>query len=153
MRQPDAAMFKQKRIVPDSVRQRMSKFGALIRRPHDLQIAVKDAWQQFLYDNNPFCLAHAIYLDAIFYAVNSGVGSRGSGLIIGGKPIHNKLNADRWSLQPENESYREKVLLSNYNPQTNKITHRWQPRRPIPETNLWFETIWQEFRNNEIYNK
>ncbi|MDR1053192.1 MAG: FAD-binding protein, partial [Planctomycetaceae bacterium] len=116
IQKPDAAAFRQKRIVPDSVRQRMSQFGALIRRPDDLKIAVKDAWQQFQHDNNPFCLAHAVYLDAIFYAVLSGVGSRGSGLIIGGKPIHNKLNANRWNLQPENESYREKVLLSHYNP-------------------------------------
>jgi succinate dehydrogenase/fumarate reductase flavoprotein subunit len=153
IRKSDELVFRQKRIVPDSVRQRMSQFGALIRRPNDLKIAVKDAWQQFQHDNNPFCLAHVVYLDAILYAILSGVGSRGSGLVIGGKPIHDKLNANQWSLQPENECYREKVLLSCYNLKANEISHRWESRRPIPESNLWFETVWQEFRNGEIYNK
>ncbi|MDR2705614.1 MAG: FAD-binding protein [Planctomycetaceae bacterium] len=153
IRKSDESAFRQKRVVPDLVRQRMSQFGALIRRPDDLKIAVKDARQQFMHDNNPFCLAHAVYLDAILYAVLSGVGSRGGGLVIGGKPIHHKLNANRWSLQPENEYYREKVLLSCYNPKTNEISHRWEPRRPIPETNLWFENVWQEFCNGKIYGK
>ncbi|MDR1140573.1 MAG: FAD-binding protein [Planctomycetaceae bacterium] len=154
IRKPDASVFRQeKRKIPDSVRRRMSQFGAMVRRSDDLKIAAQDAWQQFQNDRNPFCLAHAVYLDAILYAVASNVGSRGSGLVIGGEPIHPKLDINRWSLQPENEYYREKVLLSRYDPKTMEITHRWEPRRPIPETNLWFETVWQEFQNGEIYNK
>ncbi|MDR0705522.1 MAG: FAD-binding protein, partial [Planctomycetaceae bacterium] len=126
MRMPDVSAFQQKRTIPDLVRQRMSQFGALIRRPDDLKIAVNDAWQQFQHDHNPFCLAHVVYLDAILYAIRSGVGSRGSGLVIGGKPIHHKLNSNRWSLQPENECYRDQVLLSSYNSKTNEISHRWE---------------------------
>jgi succinate dehydrogenase/fumarate reductase flavoprotein subunit len=153
MPKPDVSELRLKRMVPDSVRQRMSQFGALIRRPDDLKMATKNAWQLFQNNSNPFCLAHAVYLDAIFYAILSGVGSRGSGLVIGGKPIHHKLNANQWSLQPENEYYREKVLISCYDPKTNKISHRWESRRPIPESNLWFENVWQKFRDGEIYNK
>jgi succinate dehydrogenase/fumarate reductase flavoprotein subunit len=156
IRKPDASVFRQeKRKIPDSVRHRMSQFGAMVRRFDDLKIAAQDAQQQFQNDNppNPFCLAHAVYLDAILYAIASNVGSRGSGLVIGGKPIHPKLDINRWSLQPENECYREKVLLSRYDPKTKEITHHWEPRRPIPETNLWFETVWQEFQNGDIYNK
>ncbi|MDR2440716.1 MAG: FAD-binding protein [Planctomycetaceae bacterium] len=153
IRKPDMSVFPLKKMVPDLVRRRMSQFGGLVRRSDDLKIAVQEAWKQFQYDKNPFCLAHAVYLDAIFYAIHSGVGSRGGGLVIGGKPIHCKLDNNRWSLQPENESYREKILLSRYNPETNEISHRWEQRRPIPETPLWFETVWQEFRQGKIYQK
>ncbi|MDR1963312.1 MAG: FAD-binding protein [Planctomycetaceae bacterium] len=140
-----------KESVTNSIRHRMSQFGALIRRPDDLKTAVQNAWQEFRNDGGSFCLAHAVYLDAICYAITSGVGSRGSGLVVGGKPVHEKLDANQWSLQPEKECYREKVLLSRYNPETNEIVHKWETRRPIPETNLWFETAWQDFLNGEIY--
>ncbi|MDR0337510.1 MAG: FAD-binding protein [Planctomycetaceae bacterium] len=151
LQKPDSLPFRSFRTIPKSVRCRMSQFGAMVRRSGDLEIAVKDAWQQFQNDQNPFSLAHAIYLDAILFAVGSGVGSRGSGLVVGGKPIHPKLDANRWSLQPENETYQDKVLSSCYDPKTREMTHRWEQRRPIPQTNPWFETAWQEFQNGEIY--
>ncbi|MDR2116065.1 MAG: FAD-binding protein [Planctomycetaceae bacterium] len=165
IRKPDLSTLRLKKAVPDFVCRRMSQFGGMVRRLDDLKIVVKEAWQQFQHDRNPFCLAHAVYLDAIFYAIYSGVGSRGSGLVIGGnsgnngngnnsgKPIHCKLDGDQWSLQPENEFYREKVLLSYYDPEADEISHYWEQRRPIPETDLWFETIWQEFQQGKIYRQ
>jgi hypothetical protein len=32
-----------------------------------------------------------------------------------------------------------------------QIAHRWVPRRPMPEPDLWFETVWARFRGGEIY--
>ncbi|MDR3199789.1 MAG: FAD-binding protein [Planctomycetaceae bacterium] len=151
LRIPDVSVLRSGRAVPDSVRRRMSQFGGMVRRSGDLEVAVEEARRQFREDKNPFSLAHAVYLDAILYAIHSGVGSRGSGLAVGGKPVHPKLDKNRWSLQPENKSFREKVLLSRYDPETGEISHRWEPRRPIPETNLWFETVWQEFQEDKIY--
>jgi len=30
---------------------------------------------------------------------------------------------------------------------------RWEARRPIPETDDWFETVWRAFREGEIFNQ
>jgi succinate dehydrogenase/fumarate reductase flavoprotein subunit len=141
-------------------RRRMSQFGAFIRRPDELRTAVADAWREFYRNGGQLCLSHAVYLDAISYAVSSNVGSRGSGLVTGnglknglddGRTVHPKLDNKRWNMQPENESFREKVLMSRYDPVKKITEHRWDLRRPIPETELWFESVWHDFRNGKIY--
>jgi hypothetical protein len=134
------------------IKHRMSQFGALIRRPDELKTAVENARRQLQTDHSQLCLAHTVYLDAILYAINSKVGSRGSGLVIGGGlPIYPKLDVERWNMLPENEFYREKVMLTCYDPATGEMSHRWEPRRPIPEGGLWFETAWKAFRERIIY--
>jgi hypothetical protein len=67
-----------------------------------------------------------------------------------GTPIHPSLG-DHWKLHPEDESFREKVLVSRFDPETKTVNHRWEPRRPIPEADLWFETAWKNYRTGEIY--
>ncbi len=95
--------------------------------------------------------AHAAYLDAIRYALQSGVGSRGSSIVLdpGGTRIHEMLD-DSWKIAGEDTSFRAKVLETLC---TNKgeVQHRWVPCRPIPEIDSWFETTWARFRSGEIY--
>ncbi len=143
-------------------RRRMSQFGAAIRNLDGLETAVHDAWASknrvgeadsfFQFDR---ILAHAVYLDAILFAVRSGIGSRGSGMVLqsGSTPIHPKLDPAVWSMQPEDFSYREKVLVSRFDPETGKVEHRWESRRPIPESDTWFETAWKAYRNGEVYGE
>ncbi len=101
--------------------------------------------------NLHLCYAHAVYLDAMLFAVESGVGSRGSAIIPdrNGKSIHKKLG-NAWRLTPESPEYREKVLETTAG-QGGKMEHRWMNRRPLPRTDAWFETVWRAFRNDEIY--
>jgi len=148
---------------------RMSRAGAHIRAVNEVRIAVKEGWEQYkklenkgcrcksakdvveALRNRHLCFAHAVYLDAIKFAIESGVGSRGSSLVLSEKGIEifDKLPAD-WLMEKENESFREKVQETVVLP-SGEILHEWKQRRPIPECSGWFETSWAAFRNGEIY--
>jgi len=149
---------------------RMSAFGAHIRCVEDLERAVPDAWQQCrqlrregcrfegsgemaeALRNLHLCYAHAVYLDAIRFALRSGVGSRGSAIVLDaqGLPIHDRLE-HTWRMLPENESFRQQVLETY--PAADGAQHRWVPRREIPQTDLWFETAWADFRAGRLYDR
>ncbi len=142
------------------LRQRMSQHGAAIRNPQNLPNVVREAWEQYKKTSKTnrvplLGLTSAVYLDAIHFAVQSGMGSRGSGMVLQSEstPIHPKLDPTVWSMQPEDVSFREKVLVSRFDPETGKVEHRWEPRRPIPESDTWFETAWKAYRNGDIYDK
>jgi hypothetical protein len=96
-------------------------------------------------------IAQLAYLDAIAFQLASGVGSRGSALVQepAGTRIHPSLPTE-WAFVPENPAFREQVL-ETLPARDGTFTHRWVPRRPIPETDTWFETAWAAFRNGEIY--
>jgi succinate dehydrogenase/fumarate reductase flavoprotein subunit len=153
----------------EEFQQRMSRAGAHIRSSDELERAVPDAWRQFRrieqgggrYDtpadlretlrNRHLCFAHAVYLEAIRYALVSGVGSRGSSIAMkpDGVPVHPRLG-DPWRIAPEDPAFREKVLETVVE-EDGSTTHRWIDRRPLPEGDLWFETAWASFRNGAIY--
>lgn len=80
-----------------------------------------------------------IYLESIAFLAASGVGSRGSAAV---------LRADN-SVIPENPAFRAQVLGTTVTPQGVRVG--WEPCRPFPETDGWFETVWAEFRTGKIY--
>ena len=146
---------------------RMSTYGAHIRSAAKVADAAKAAWAQYrrlaqagaagktprdtaeALRNLQLCYAHAVYLDAIDFQMKSGVGSRGSGMVMdpSGTAIHPKLGAE-WRFQPENESFRTRQLVTV----AEKGSH-WIDCRPIPESDDWFENVWADFRNKKIYRK
>jgi succinate dehydrogenase/fumarate reductase flavoprotein subunit len=97
------------------------------------------------------CYAHAVYLDAINYEQQCNVGSRGSSLVVDptGRKIHQLLD-EGWKMLSEDPSYRAKVLETEVK-FDGTINHEWVDCHPIPEMSSWFETIWADFRNGEIY--
>ncbi len=154
---------------------RMSRAGAHVRSLEELPKAVEDAWAQFkrleqsgcsyktpadlaeALRNRQLCFAHAVYLEAILFALQSGVGSRGSAIVLtkDGDEVHDKLG-DEWRIAPEDPGFREKVLetvatLDGAHALYPAVKNQWVPRRPIPETDAWFETAWASFRSGEIY--
>ena len=153
----------------EELQRRMSRAGAHIRSPGDLESAVAEARLQCetleengnrcesaedlreALRNRQMCLAHRVYLEAVLYAVQSGVGSRGSAMVIhaDGKEAHAKLGKE-WRFEAEDESFRDQVLVTEVEAD-GSIASRWVPRRPIPESNLWFETAWADFREGKIY--
>jgi succinate dehydrogenase/fumarate reductase flavoprotein subunit len=154
--------------------ERMTRAGAHIRSAAALREAVPEAWAQWrrlegegcafsepgkvaeALRNRQLCFAHAVYLEAIAYAVESGVGSRGSAIVLaeGGVPLHEALGAG-WRFAPEDPAFREKVLETvavTDGAGQPTVRHQWVPRRPIPETDAWFETAWARYREGEIYD-
>jgi len=150
--------------------ERMSRAGAHIRSRATISQAVQEAWEQVRrlesdgcsYEepdglvealrNRQLCFAHAVYLSAIQFAIENGVGSRGSAMVLDrdGVPAHPQLGPE-WSFVREDPAFRDRVLESMASPD-GTVHHRWVPRRPIPETNVWFETAWAAYRNGDIYN-
>lgn len=151
------------------VQERMSHFGAHIRNLDGVKEAVTQAWQQVLRLSTNGCtmtsnteirnsfrvrhlaFAQAVYLEAIKFSMESGVGSRGSSIVLDpqGNQVHPLLDSD-WKIAPEDASFREQVLETEVDG-SGKVQNRWIKCRPIPTTDAWFETTWARFRNGEIY--
>jgi hypothetical protein len=153
----------------DEFQSRMTRAGAHIRSLEELPKAIEEAWAQFerLEDagcsyetpaelaealrNRQLCFAHAVYLEAILFALQSGVGSRGSCIVLdpNGDKVHDKLS-EEWRIAPENPGFRESVL-ETVAATNGEVANAWVNRRPIPEADAWFETAWANFRNGDIY--
>jgi hypothetical protein len=147
----------------------MTRAGAHIRSVDSARGAAREAWAQWrrldgagvaaadpndarqALHNRQLCFAHAVYLEAIRHALDSGVGSRGSAMVVdpAGTPAHAKLG-DRWRFAPEDESFRERVLVTRWN--GSAVESAWTPRRPLPSSDGWFETSWAAFREGRIYD-
>ena len=153
----------------EELQERMTRAGAHIRSAAELGKAVREAWGQYeriessgcrvsdagdlaeALRNRHLSFAHAVYLEAVLFAVESGVGSRGSAIVLqaDGTKIHEGLD-DQWRIVPEDPLFREKVLETLVEPK-GKAQSRWVDRRPLPESDLWFETAWARFRSGEVY--
>jgi succinate dehydrogenase/fumarate reductase flavoprotein subunit len=156
----------------EAIQERMSRAGAHIRSAAKLETAVPEAWRLFhqieqsasgisasaagpqelaeALRNRHLCFAHAVYLDAIRFALASGVGSRGSAIVLepGGLRVHRRLD-DAWQIAPEEPAFREKVQETVA--EGSQVRHEWVERRPLPESDVWFETGWARFRSGEVY--
>ncbi len=148
---------------------RMSESGAFIRTSDKLKKAIADAREQVkrvdtegsfigsgkekreYFRNRQLCFSHLVYLEAILFSVESGTGSRGSALIIdrSGEKVDESLD-DEWCMIPENRLFRDKIQQTLID-QTGSVSNSWIDRRDIPESELWFETVWQKYKDREIY--
>lgn len=158
--------WRQERV---EMQERMSALAAHIREEKNLQAALAGAkaqWKRIEKNgggsysnakgmveslrNRQLCFAHLVYIEAISFQVASGVGSRGSALVISdkGKKVHGTLD-DFWKFAPENKTFRTKVLQTST--ANGKIKNQWIECRPIPQTDEWFETAWAEYRAGKIY--
>ncbi len=149
----------------EAFQSRMSRAGAHIRSLTVLEEAVPEAWAQWRrliargdpenlgesLRNRQLCFAHAVYLEALKFALESGVGSRGSSIMLDpeGVKVHERLD-DRWRIVPEDEAWREKVLETTADV-AGTVACGWVDRRPLPHPDSWFETAWAAFRDGEIY--
>ena len=98
--------------------------------------------------NEQLLTAQIMYLEAILFYIRSGVGSRGSAIVLdeNGVNVHDKLD---WRMIPENNDFRSKVLVSEM--KCGKIENSWENCRPIIEGDDWFENVWHAYREGIIY--
>ncbi|HRR34258.1 MAG TPA: FAD-binding protein [Kiritimatiellia bacterium] len=136
--------------------QRMSRYGAHVRQAAVLERAVAEAQAQVrrleregcraegpsqkirAFENRQLCTAHAVYLSAMAYSVRSGVGSRGSSLVVDEQGV----------VVPEDPSFRAQVLETRC-VKGRGCQHRWRACRPLPAEDFWFETVWEAFRRRQ----
>ena len=153
----------------NELQERMTRAGAHIRSPEEVRRAVSEArkqWRRIEQSSCSYsgraniaealrtrylCFAHLVYLEAISFALQSRVGSRGSAIVIDreGAPIHDSLG-EEWCIVPEDPNFRDKVLETVARANA-KVESEWVDRRPIPATDSWFETVWARFRSGEIF--
>lgn len=151
------------------LRARTSRAAGCIRSLADLEKAVTEAqiqWAEMrdmgcafcgseeladVLQTRQLCFAHLVYLEAVRFAVRSGVGSRGSAMTLGasGHAIHPELG-EEWRLLPEDIAFRQKVMETDVN-MNGKINSRWVERRLLPDEEGWFENTWAAYRKGEIY--
>ncbi len=149
---------------------RMTHIGSHIRSQQELDSAIPEAWEQYhrlsssgcngkdsadtaeYLRNIQLCLTHVIYLEAISAALHKGVGSRGSALVLNpnGIMIHEQLG-NNWSFVPENTTFRDKVQETVFIC-PGSADNSWRKRRPLPDSEAWFETAWADYREGIIYN-
>jgi len=151
---------------------RMSAHGAQIRDPRAMDTAVSQAWSQWAklkrglkipgpsflpqaFKILDLCLTHALYLEAIREYINKGGGSRGSYLVLdpnGEKPCPRV--DDRWtfSLSGPRDFVSRKILEISLDERMN-VRKEWVDIRPIPPAGAWFETVWNDFRNDRIIER
>lgn len=150
--------------------QRMTVYGAHIRNRSAAAEAADAAlgqWRRLVREGCRFagpaeaaealrtrqlCFAHLAYLDAIRFALASGVGSRGSAVALdpSGQKIHELLD-ERWRILPDRPEFMEQVLETVVAP-SGEAEHRWVPRRPLPACDDWFETAWARFQRGDVYD-
>lgn len=154
----------------EELQNRMSQTGAHIRNSQLLDTELAKAWEQvhriqaygvkvganeqirYAFRVRQLAFAHAVYLDAIKYSLESGVGSRGSSIVLceNGQQVHKMLD-DYWKISPEDPAFRKQVLETICE-KDGSVAHQWIPCRPIPESDSWFETTWARYRNGDIYS-
>jgi len=150
----------------EGMQERMSRVGAHIRSEREIEQAVHAARQDMerlehegcfascgaelikVFCYRQLCFAHLAYLETILYYINCGAGSRGSAMIV--EDAVNDLPLDAWQVQPENTEFREMVLETVF--ENNEVNNQWVPCRPIPVDELWFETVWADYREGRIYD-
>jgi succinate dehydrogenase/fumarate reductase flavoprotein subunit len=150
----------------DEYRSRMDRAGGLVRRAPEARAAAEDALAQArrfpsiaiadrslipsLLSERHLVLAQAAYLAAIASYIAAGGGSRGSALVADPEceSLGGALDAlGRW--RPERTDLRGKLQFLRY--EGGEFIERWEQRRPIPQVDDWFESVWRAFRDGDRY--
>ena len=122
---------------------RLETSGCGYRRPQELAEALR---------NRQLCFAHAVYLEAILFALRSGVGSRGSAIVAGTKRAQASRQAGRRvAHRAGGYSAFGKRCWSTVATPAGEVEKPWVDRRPLPQTDAWFETAWASFRSGDVY--
>lgn len=100
-------------------------------------------------------IAQHWYLEAVFDYVRHGGGSRGSYLVADkdGEKAHPLL--PEYQIRPEAPEFRSSVQLVGIGADANhplgKLRIRYEPCRPLPQDDFWFERVWAEYRDKSFF--
>lgn len=94
---------------------------------------IEDLSMYFTARNN--LITQISYISAMIYYIECGGTSRGSYLVTDNKG---------------NQNYNNKQLITSYS--DNDTINYWEDVRPIPDYDIWFENIWREYREGNLFN-
>jgi len=147
-------------------RRRMDRHCGIIRPVRDARRAAEDALAQArgfgrvsiasrseipaLLRARHLALASAAYLEACAAYAEEGGGSRGSAVVSGpeGEGLHPALDPE-WNALPEKLDLLDLLEETRWN--GSSFETRWEKRRPIPESDDWFETVWRAYRDGDLF--
>ncbi|MBS3787782.1 FAD-binding protein [Candidatus Bipolaricaulota bacterium] len=154
--------------VKSHIQKRMSRYGALLRKKKELSKVVeeienlrrdlRDKVKVSEPDKLPemfqalhLAITSQVYLDAINWYIKNDGGSRGS-YMIGDSDGEKSLErySEDWKYRGENEALKKKVQETKLDAKGN-VKHWWVSRREIPESPQWFENVWRDHREGEVY--
>jgi succinate dehydrogenase/fumarate reductase flavoprotein subunit len=151
------------------IQERMTACGAAVRDPERVRQAVDEAWSldsrlkagikvrslkdlAAAFKNLDLCLTHALYLEAINEYLNKGGRSRGSYLALdktAERPCPGLGDEWRFSMNPRPSFVDQKILEISL-AENGRVVKEWVDIRPIPLEELWFETVWEDFREKRL---
>ena len=141
----------------------MDRAGAFLRRRAELDRAVDEARadvRAVLADglgnldafgaaealrNRALAFAHLAYLEACRVQLARS-GSRGGSIAV--DPAGERFSPllpPEWAILPENTAARAETTVCSLAPD-GAFSSRFEPCRPVPETDNWFEVVWREHR-------
>ena len=158
--------------VVTEIKERMSSRAGIVRAPRPVTEARVAAWALFdgvqhelrcpgpqelsaAFRAADMCLTHAVYLEALHEYLERGGQSRGSALVLDprGASLGVQLDEDwRCTLAEAGDFVSQKILEIQY-AADGQIRKRWVDIRPIPEIDGWFETVWNDYRNDRIVSQ
>ena len=136
---------------------RMSDCAAFLRNAEKIEKAIEETKRdllhfaedhaleesEWLYDaliNRDILLTQLVYLSAIRDYIADGGKSRGSYLLLKGDEADLlKVNAE---IDTEHAAFVQNTMLS----EDMNVKSVFEPARPLPESEQWFETVWNKFR-------
>ncbi len=103
----------------------------------------------FALKNYDIFITALTYLNAIRDYIEKGGGSRGSYLIYHEEGVLPLPNLPEMFRYRKAEGFlSDQIQLIQY--RDYECATSWEPVRPIPEDDNWFETVWAQYRNDEI---
>jgi succinate dehydrogenase/fumarate reductase flavoprotein subunit len=153
----------------EELRERMSRQGAEIRDPKTIGRETSNAWRQLArlkkglrvesaaglagaFKALDLCLTQAVYLEAIKEYLSRGGASRGSYLVIdpaGAAPCPGLGDEWTFSLASPGSVVHDGILEIALDGR-GKPKAVWTAVRPIPTAEAWFESVWDDFRNDRV---
>ncbi|GHT60056.1 FAD-binding protein [Spirochaetia bacterium] len=145
-----AAFLRARQTISEGI----MALNAIAKKAADSSASAGAAQATVFFTENPaslFCLKETLILsrllhEAILYYINRGGKSRGSYMIL------DTVNKGTLKTTIETDTiFAERVLLSRYDRETDTITNTDRPVHPIPDSDIWFERVWRDYRMGTIF--
>ncbi len=152
------------RKMRERIGRRMSDNGAILRTAQNVKLALADAKADLasfagntalaeiedLPDalrNHDLLICQITFLAAMEDYLAQGGGSRGSFIV--SDPSGERMNTrlpEEFRALPEKGDLRSAVQVIGYGP--DRCTVTWEPVRPLPTEEQWFENVWRDFERD-----